>query len=169
MTLHVLGRVVSYLVLLLIALVGLAPFAFLVVLSFKSRLEILDVPPSRHFDWAQIKENYNVVIHERGFVTFIRNSVVVTGASTLIALALGVGSGLSVLLAAFPLPILAGMLAAAGLLHIGLLRDLRGGWAWALALSVGVVGLLVNLALALALGLLLWWLPVLLRTPAAAR
>ncbi len=88
-----LGRVVSYLVLVLIALVALAPFAFLLVLSFKSRLEILDVPPSRHFDWAQIKENYNVVIHERGFLTFIRNSVVVTGASTLIALALGVPAG----------------------------------------------------------------------------
>jgi multiple sugar transport system permease protein len=93
MTLHVLGRVASYLVLVLIALVALAPFAFLLVLSFKSRLEILDVPPSRHFDWAQIKENYNVVIEERGFLTFIRNSVIVTGVSTLIALVLGVPAG----------------------------------------------------------------------------
>jgi ABC-type glycerol-3-phosphate transport system permease component len=93
MMLHVLGRVVSYVVLVLIALIGIAPFAFLLVLSFKSRLEILDVPPSRHFDWAQIKENYNVVIHERGFLTFIRNSVVVTGVSTLIALVLGVPAG----------------------------------------------------------------------------
>ena len=90
MTLHMLGRVVSYIVLVLIAVVGLAPFAFLLVLSFKSRLEILDVPPSRHFDWEQIKENYNVVIHERGFLTFIRNSVIVTGVSTFIALVLGV-------------------------------------------------------------------------------
>lgn len=93
MILHVLGRVVSYLVLVLIAIIGIAPFAFLLVLSFKSRLEILDVPPSRHFDWAQIKENYNVVIHERGFLTFIRNSIVVTGVSTLIALVLGVPAG----------------------------------------------------------------------------
>jgi multiple sugar transport system permease protein len=90
MTLHILGRIVSYIVLVLIAVVGLAPFAFLLVLSFKSRLEILDVPPSRHFDWEQIKENYNVVIHERGFLTFIRNSVIVTGVSTFIALVLGV-------------------------------------------------------------------------------
>jgi multiple sugar transport system permease protein len=93
MILHVLGRIVSYLALILIAIIGIAPFAFLLVLSFKSRLEILDVPPSRHFDWAQIKENYNVVIHERGFLTFIRNSVVVTGVSTLIALVLGVPAG----------------------------------------------------------------------------
>lgn len=90
MTLHLLGRIVSYIVLVLIAVVGLAPFAFLVVLSFKSRLEILDVPPSRHFDWEQIKENYNVVVHERGFLTFIRNSVIVTGVSTFVALVLGV-------------------------------------------------------------------------------
>jgi multiple sugar transport system permease protein len=93
MILHVLGRIVSYLVLILIAIIGIAPFAFLLVLSFKSRLEILDVPPSRHFEWAQIKENYNVVIHERRFLTFIRNSVVVTGVSTLIALVLGVPAG----------------------------------------------------------------------------
>lgn len=93
MILHAVGRVASYLVLVLIAVIGIAPFAFLVVLSFKSRLEILDVPPSRHFDWAQIKENYNVVIHERGFLTFIRNSILVTGVSTLIALVLGVPAG----------------------------------------------------------------------------
>lgn len=78
----------------------------------------------------------------------------------LVALALGLGAGLTVLLAAFPLPILAGMLAAAGLLHIGLLRDLSGRWAWAVALLVGVTGFLVNLAIALAAGLVLWWIPL---------
>lgn len=77
----------------------------------------------------------------------------------LVALALGAGAGLAALLPAFPLPILAGLLATAGLLHIGLLRDLRGGRSWALALLVGGVGFGVNLAWALALGLLLWWIP----------
>jgi SulP family sulfate permease len=77
----------------------------------------------------------------------------------LLVLAVGVGSGLAALLAAFPLPILAGLLAAAGLLHIGLLRDLRGVWSWALALLVGVIGFEVNLAIALGLGLVAWWLP----------
>jgi hypothetical protein len=77
----------------------------------------------------------------------------------LVALALGAGSGLGALLAAFPLPILAGLLATAGLLHIGLLRDLRGGRDWALALLVGALGFALNLAWALGIGLLLWWIP----------
>jgi hypothetical protein len=77
----------------------------------------------------------------------------------LVALALGVGAALAPLLAAFPLPILGGLLASAGLLHIGLLRDLRGVYEWALALTVGVVGFELNLAVALAIGLAAWWLP----------
>ena len=44
----------------------------------------------------------------------------------LLVLALGLGAGLAELLAVFPLPILAGLLAVAGVLHIGLLRDLSG-------------------------------------------
>jgi SulP family sulfate permease len=57
--------------------------------------------------------------------------------SALIALALLVGTDLTGLLTAFPLPILAGLLATAGLLHIGLLRDLRGARDWTLALASG--------------------------------
>jgi SulP family sulfate permease len=78
----------------------------------------------------------------------------------LLVLALAAGSGLAGLLAAFPLPILAALLASAGLLHIGLLRDLRGGPAWTVALLVGAVGVVVDLAFALGVGLALWWLPV---------
>lgn len=81
----------------------------------------------------------------------------VMGATALV-LALGLGAGLAEVLPAFPLPVLAGLLATAGLLHIGLLRDLRGSWSWALALGVGALGFQVNLALALAAGLALWWL-----------
>jgi MFS superfamily sulfate permease-like transporter len=78
---------------------------------------------------------------------------------TLLLLALGLGAGLAALLAAFPLPILAGMLAAAGVLHLGLLRDLETARDWALGLLVGAIGFLTNLAPALAIGLALWWLP----------
>ena len=52
------------------------------------------------------------------------------------------------------------LLAAAGLLHIGLLRDLRGVGSWALALTTGLVGFESNLSIALVIGLALWWLPV---------
>jgi multiple sugar transport system permease protein len=88
-----LGRVVSYFVLVLIGLIGIAPFVYLLVLSFKSRLDILTVPPTLHFDWSQVKANYSEVIHEEGYLTFVRNSVIVTGCSTLIALAFGVPAG----------------------------------------------------------------------------
>jgi len=78
----------------------------------------------------------------------------------LVVLALAAGSGLAALLVAFPLPILAALLAVAGLLHIGLLRDLAGGPAWAAALAVGALGATLGLAIGLAVGLALWWLPL---------
>jgi sulfate permease, SulP family len=81
----------------------------------------------------------------------------VTMGIALLTLALGFGAGLAALLTAFPLPILAALLATAGLLHIGLLRDLRGAHSWALALAVGLVGYQVHLALALAGGLAVYW------------
>ena len=90
MTAHRLGRIISYTVLILIGLLGLAPFVYLLILSFKSRIDVLTVPPTLHFDWAQIKSNYGNVIHDQGYLTFIENSAIVTGVSTLIALGLGV-------------------------------------------------------------------------------
>jgi multiple sugar transport system permease protein len=90
---RVAGRVVSYLVLALIAIVGLAPFVYLLILSFGSQLDVLEVPPSLHFHWSQITSNYGNVIHEQGYLTYIENSVLVTGLSTLIALLLGVPAG----------------------------------------------------------------------------
>jgi multiple sugar transport system permease protein len=87
------GRVVSYLVLILIGLVGIAPFVYLLILSFKNQLDILSVPPSLHFSWKQITSNYGYVVHEQGYLTFVENSIIVTGISTLIALVLGVPAG----------------------------------------------------------------------------
>ena len=93
MSSRTLGRIVSYLVLILLGLVGVAPFVFLLIISFKSRIDVLEVPPSLHFDWAQIKENYGFVIHEDSYLTYVKNSIVVTGISTVIALGLGVPAG----------------------------------------------------------------------------
>jgi SulP family sulfate permease len=80
--------------------------------------------------------------------------------ASLVVLAVAAGSGLAALLSAFPLPILAALLTIAGLLHIALLRDLRGWRDWALALIVGAIGFEVNLTVGLAVGLALWWIPV---------
>jgi hypothetical protein len=81
----------------------------------------------------------------------------------LVALAVGLGAGLAGLLAAFPLPILAGLIAGAGILHLGLLRDLRRPAHVALALGIGVLGFETNLAWALGAALVLWWGAVALR------
>jgi SulP family sulfate permease len=75
----------------------------------------------------------------------------------LIALALAIGATLTAALSGFPVPILAGLLTVAGLLHIALLKDLRGPAHWALALAVGITGFLSNLAIALLGALLIWW------------
>jgi hypothetical protein len=91
--------------------------------------------------------------------------------SALVVLALVVGAGLATLLTAFPLPILAGLLATAGLLHIGLLRDLRRARDYALAVLVGGIGFQANLMVAFAFGLAIWWGAVLIgrtRRPAPA-
>jgi multiple sugar transport system permease protein len=85
-----LRRAISYVVLILIGLAGIAPFVYLLILSSKTRLDILEVPPSLGVDWATVKENYSAVIQDQQFLTYIKNSVVVTGISTFIALVLGV-------------------------------------------------------------------------------
>jgi multiple sugar transport system permease protein len=89
-TAHRIGRVISYTVMILIGLLGLAPFLYLLVLSFKSRIDVLTVPPTLHFDWAQIKSNYGNAIHDQGYLTYIQNSIIVTGVATLLSLVLGV-------------------------------------------------------------------------------
>lgn len=77
--------------------------------------------------------------------------------TVLLILAVAIGASLAAALAGFPLPILAGLLTVAGLLHIALLKDLRHPAHWALAIAVGVTGFLSNLAIALVGALLIWW------------
>lgn len=103
------------------------------------------------------------VCHGAGGLTAHRSFGARTGGAPLVlgvvllGLGLGLGASLAALLAGFPLPVLAGLLAVAGLLHVALLRDLRGPAAWALGLAVGIVGFLGNLAVALLGGLAVYW------------
>jgi sulfate permease, SulP family len=84
--------------------------------------------------------------------------------SILIAIALVMGATLTAALSGFPVPILAGLLTVAGLLHITLLKDLRGTWHWVMAIAVGVTGFLTNLAVALVAALVVWWVVDLIRS-----
>ena len=83
------GRVAAYLTLILIAIVMLAPIAYLLLLSTKRRIEIVaQVPPSLDIDWDQVAKNYREVIDTQGMLTFIGNSIIVVGIATLIGIAL---------------------------------------------------------------------------------
>jgi multiple sugar transport system permease protein len=87
---HRIGRAFAYLVLIALAIVGLAPFVYLAILSTKRRIEILaQVPPKLAFDWSTITRNYNEVLFSQGMLDFVRNSVVVVGAATLLAVIVG--------------------------------------------------------------------------------
>jgi multiple sugar transport system permease protein len=84
-------RAIAYVILILIAIVGFAPFVYLLILSTKRRIEIVaEVPPTLDFDWATISRNYSEVIISQGMLSFAVNSVIVVGLSTVVALVLGV-------------------------------------------------------------------------------
>ena len=84
------GRLLAYLTLIVIAVVALAPFAYLLVLSFKKRIEISsEIPPTLNFDWATIVRNYTEVIKINGMLTFLTNSIIVVGIATIIGLVVG--------------------------------------------------------------------------------
>lgn len=75
----------------------------------------------------------------------------------LTGIAVAVGAALAEVLPAFPLPILAAMLAVAGVAHVLLLRDVNGWRAWSVVILIGVLGVTWNLAGAVLLGLAVWW------------
>jgi multiple sugar transport system permease protein len=84
------GRFIAYVVLILLGIVGAAPFLYLLVLSSKRRIEILtQVPPHLTFDWSTISRTYNEVLYSQGMLTFTKNSLIVVGAATIIALIIG--------------------------------------------------------------------------------
>lgn len=76
----------------------------------------------------------------------------------LLGLAVALGATAGQVLTAFPLSVLAALLAVAAWAHIQLLRDLRTVTDWGLALATGVIGVVWNLAWALAIALLAAWI-----------
>ena len=83
-----LQRGLAYVLLIAIAIIGFAPFVLIFIYSTKSRIEILQVPPTLDFDWDQIVKNYEDVLVKRGFLDAIKNSILVTAATISISLAI---------------------------------------------------------------------------------
>jgi multiple sugar transport system permease protein len=84
-----LQRVLAYLVLGIVAVIGFAPFVVIVLLSTKARIDILQVPPSLELDLDQIVCNYRDVLITRGFLGYTWNSIVVTAITVVVALVIG--------------------------------------------------------------------------------
>ncbi len=104
------------------------------------------------------------ICHGAGGMTAHRSFGARTGGApimmglVLLIISVMMGASLAAVLAGFPLPILAGLLTVAGLLHMALLKDLHQPLQITLAILVGVTGFWLNLAVALVGGLLIWWI-----------
>jgi ABC-type glycerol-3-phosphate transport system permease component len=87
---RLIGLTLAYLLLIALAIIGIAPFVYLAILSCKRRIEILaQVPPSLHFDWSTIKRTYSEVMFGQGMLSFTGNSLIVVTSATLLAVAIG--------------------------------------------------------------------------------
>jgi multiple sugar transport system permease protein len=82
-------HIVSYLVLILMALFILLPFLWTLLTSIKIEANMFSVPPQ----WIPnpvTLEHYKTVLHEGKFKSYMTNSLIVSSVSTLIALAIGI-------------------------------------------------------------------------------
>src|ERR671935_134345 len=86
---------VGYAVLLAIVLLAfLAPFVWMILNSLKTPLQISQTPPDLVF--TPTLANYANVFGSQDFLTYMRNSAIVAGGSTLFALALGLPAAYSI-------------------------------------------------------------------------
>ena len=81
-----LERAAAYVLLILIGIVGFAPFVILAIISFKTRIQVLEVPPSLDIKFDQIVKNYEDVIFDRGFLRYTINSIIVTASTVFLSL-----------------------------------------------------------------------------------
>ncbi len=83
-------RTLAYLVLILLGVIGAAPFLYLLVLSMKRRIEILaQVPPHLNFEWRVISSTYHEVMMSQGMLSFVQSSLIVVAIATFFALVIG--------------------------------------------------------------------------------
>jgi multiple sugar transport system permease protein len=91
--------VIKYALLIFIMLIVLSPIYWMVITSFKTRLELTTYPPSM-FPQVFIWDNYRDAFTNSDIPVYMRNSIIVVSVSTFISLVLGTLAGYS--LARFP-------------------------------------------------------------------
>jgi sorbitol/mannitol transport system permease protein len=67
------------------------PILWMVITGFKTELEAYSTPPKfLFFDWTT--ENYQTILHERDYLHFAFNSIIIAGGSTLLGLIIAIPS-----------------------------------------------------------------------------
>lgn len=79
-----------YAFLIIYILITLLPYAWLIITSFKTRVDAFSIPPKWIFD--PTFTNYKEAFLDKGFLANLRNSLIVTGLSTSLALVIGLPS-----------------------------------------------------------------------------
>lgn len=79
-----------YAFLIIYIFITLLPYAWLIITSFKTRVDAFSMPPKWIFD--PTFSNYKEAFLEKGFLTNLRNSLIVTSVSTSLALLIGLPS-----------------------------------------------------------------------------
>jgi len=75
---------------IIIGFIVLFPFLAMIFYSTKGYLDIIsDIPPKLQFKWSTIIKNYREVLFGRNFIYYVRNSLIVTVSTTIIALTIG--------------------------------------------------------------------------------
>ena len=85
-----LNLIFTYLVLAIIVIIGLFPLVWMVMTSFKTNIDIISEPLSLSMSWDTAVQNYDQVWNQRNFKLYIRNSAIVTAATVIGCLLLGV-------------------------------------------------------------------------------
>ena len=94
------GAALKYVALLLILLIVLFPIYWMVITSFKNRLELTTYPPSV-FPRTIILDNYNDAFSRNTIPRYMLNSVIVVSISTFISVIFGTLAGYSLARFAF--------------------------------------------------------------------
>jgi multiple sugar transport system permease protein len=97
---NIIGTAIKYAVLLLIMVIVLFPIYWMVITSFKGRLELTTYPPTL-FPKNIILDNYRDAFSDSDIPRYMLNSVIVVGVSTLISLFFGTLAGYSLARFAF--------------------------------------------------------------------
>jgi len=84
------SSVTVYVVLGVIAIALLLPYLWLIITSFKSRVDTFAIPPSLTFQ--PTLDNYTTAFIAKGFLSNLRNSIIVAVFSTLFSVVVGVPS-----------------------------------------------------------------------------